>query len=80
VLPLTQGYAWRNFAAMRSTDGPDEAPEVLSVKQAARELNLSPRAVLHRIHAGTIAAIKLGPGTAGYVIARSEIERAKAAA
>jgi len=56
------------------------AEQALSVRQAARELNLSPRAVLHRIHAGTIAAIKLGPGTAGYVITRAEVERAKAEA
>ena len=38
------------------------------------------RAVRHRIKAGTLVATKLGPGTAAYVIARSEIERVKAAA
>jgi excisionase family DNA binding protein len=57
-----------------------QVPDVLSVEQAAAELNITPRAVRHRIKAGTIAAIKLGPGTAGYVISRNEVERAKAAA
>lgn len=52
-------------------------PDVLSVKQAAHELHLTERAVRHRIHAGTLAAIKLGPGTSAYVITRAEIERAK---
>lgn len=59
-----------------------EQPEadILSVAQAALVLNLSARAVLHRIHAGTIEAIKLGPGTAGYVITRTEVERVKGVA
>lgn len=52
-------------------------PEVLSVAQAAAELHLTERAVRHRIKAGTLAATKLGPGTAAYVISRAEIERAK---
>lgn len=54
--------------------------DVLSVQQVATELNISPRAVRHRIKVGTISATKLGPGTASYVIARAEVERAKAAA
>lgn len=54
-----------------------EVLEVLSVAQAAKELHLTPRAVLHRISRGTLAATKLGPGTSAYVIAREEIERAK---
>lgn len=65
---------------MRSPDATevDEQPSFLSVKQAGEELNISARAVLHRIHAGTLAAQKLGPGTAGYVITRAEIERVRA--
>jgi len=51
--------------------------DFLSVKQAADELDLSVRAVRHRILAGTLAATKLGPGTASYVITRDELERAK---
>lgn len=59
---------------MRNNDKP---AEFLSVVQAAAELNLTPRAIQHRIKAGTMAAIKLGPGTAAYVISREEVERAK---
>lgn len=62
-----------NFDAMRNTP-----PEVLSVAQAAAELHITPRAVLHRIKAGTLPATKLGPGTAAYVIARDDLERVKA--
>jgi hypothetical protein len=62
---------------MRNTD--TEA-DLLSVNQVAAELSLSPRAVQHRIKAGRIAAIKMGPGTAGYVITRAEVERVKAEA
>lgn len=65
---------------MRNSDTiQSEGPEFLSVVQAAAELNLTPRAVQHRIKNGTVAATKLGPGTAAYVISRSEIERVKAA-
>lgn len=53
-------------------------PDVLSVASAARELHRSPRTILHWINAGKIAATKTGPGTAGYVIARSEVERVQA--
>lgn len=52
--------------------------DVLSVSQAAAELHITERAVRHRIKAGTLAATKLGPGTASYVIARAEVERIKA--
>lgn len=54
-----------------------ELTQVLSVEQAAAELSITPRAVRHRIKAGTLAATKLGPGTAAYVITRDEIERVK---
>lgn len=82
VLRLRQPCAWRNFAVMRSPeattpDATEEPNELLSVTQAGAELRLSPRAVLHRIHGGKIAATKLGPGTAGYVITRDEVERVK---
>ena len=53
-------------------------PDFLSVAQAAAELSLTERAIRHRIKAGTLAATKLGPGTASYVITRAEIERVKA--
>lgn len=53
--------------------------EFLNVAQAAAELHITPRAVRHRIVAGTLAATKLGPATSAYVITRSEIDRAKAA-
>lgn len=62
---------------MRNSDTP---PDLLSVAQAATELNLTPRAVHHRIKAGTLTAVKLGPGTSAYVITRTEVERAKAEA
>lgn len=52
--------------------------ELLSVAAAARELNITSRAVRHRIEAGTLIAVKLGPGTSAYVITRTEIERVKA--
>lgn len=59
----------------------NELPEVLSVAQAAKVLNITPRAVLHRISAGTLAATKLGEGkTSAFLIARAEIERVKAGA
>ena len=53
----------------------------LTVTQAARELNLHRRAVIHRIAAGTLAATKVGDGrTSAYIIERAEVERIKAAA
>lgn len=55
-----------------------QLPEFLSVVQAADALSITERAVRHRIKAGTLAATKLGPGTAAYVISRDEIERVKA--
>ena len=53
--------------------------DYLTVTQAARELNLTRRAVVHRIAAGTLAAAKVGDArTSAYIIERAEIERAKA--
>ncbi len=57
---------------------PNKGEDFLSVTQAASELDLTPRAIRHRISVGTLAAVKLGPGTASYVITRAEIERVKA--
>ena len=55
--------------------------DYLTVTQAARELNLHRRAVLHRITSGKISASKLGEGrTSAYVIAAAEVERVKSAA
>lgn len=55
----------------------DDDADVMSVVQAAAELSLSPRTVLHHITTGRIAATKLGPGTSAYVITRAEVERIK---
>ena len=55
---------------------PTTTPDLLTVRQAAHALGLSPRSVLHRITTGTIGATKIGDGrTSAYVIAASEIER-----
>ena len=52
--------------------------DYLTVTQAARELNLHRRAIIHRIAAGTLAATKVGEArTNAYIIERAEIERAK---
>ena len=52
--------------------------DYLTVTQAARELNLTPRSVLHRITTGTLAATKIGDGrTSAYIVTRAEVERAK---
>lgn len=52
--------------------------QLRSVKQAADALNISPRAVLHRIAAGTINAIKVGDGrTSAYAITPEEIDRVR---
>lgn len=54
--------------------------DLLTVTQAAEELNLSVRAVQHRITNGAITATKLGAGrTSAYVITREEIDRVKSA-
>ena len=49
----------------------------LTVRQAATELGITPRAILHRIAAGTLPATKLGDGTSAYIIAREDVEAAK---
>lgn len=52
--------------------------DFLTVTQAAKELNLSARAVQHRINVGTIAAQKIGSGrTSAWVMTREEIDRVK---
>lgn len=52
----------------------------VNVRDAAAELGISPRAVLHRITRGELRATKVGDGrTSAYIIERAEIERAKAA-
>ncbi len=49
-----------------------------TVAQAAEDLSLTRRAVIHRIKAGSIAATKIGEGrTSAYVIAAEEIERVR---
>ena len=54
-------------------------PAHLTVRQAAAELGITPRAILHRIAAGTLPATKLGDGTSAYIITREDLEAAKAA-
>ena len=56
-----------------------ETPQFLTVGEVAERLNLSHRAVLHRIAKGQIAATKIGKGqTSAYVIAPAEVERVAA--
>ena len=53
----------------------------VNVRDAAAELGISPRAVLHRITRGELRATKVGDGrTSAYIIERAEIERVKAEA
>ena len=53
--------------------------DFVTVGQAAKELNLSVRAVQHRIKQGHIAATKLGDArTSAYIISRDELDRVKA--
>jgi excisionase family DNA binding protein len=55
-------------------------PDLLTVAQAASELHISRRAVVHRIAAGTLPAEKIGDGlTSAYVINREAVEQAKSA-
>lgn len=54
------------------------ADRLVTVAQAAAELNITRRAVLHRIAAGTLTAEKFGDGrTSAYLITRAELDRAK---
>lgn len=72
---LTPKLGLTKFPAMTNPS------DLLTVAQAAEELNLSRRAVAHRITTGTLAATKLGDGkTSAYVITRAEIERVRAGA
>lgn len=53
--------------------------ELLTVVQVARELNLTRRAIQHRIKVGTLKATQYGEGrTSQYLITRDEVDRAKA--
>ena len=55
-------------------------PAHLTVRQAATELGITPRAILHRIAAGTLPATKLGDGTSAYIITRAAVDALKSAA
>lgn len=60
---------------------PTRTDGFLTVAQAADELNISPRAVRHRILTGSLAAEKFGAGgTSPYMIERAEVARVKAGA
>lgn len=48
--------------------------DLLSVAQTARLLGKSQTTVLRLIASGTLPASKLGPGTAAYVIARTDVD------
>lgn len=54
------------------------SPAVLGVAQVAARLGVTPRTVRRHIIEGRIAATKTGPGTAGYVVAESEVTRLEA--
>lgn len=55
--------------------------QLRNVRYAAQALHITPRAVLHRIDAGTLVAHKLGTGrTSSWVITDEEIARQKALA
>ena len=55
-----------------------DTSNLVTVAQAARELGISRRAVVHRIRAGTLTAVKIGDAnTSPYVITRDELDRAK---
>lgn len=57
---------------------PTTTPDLLTVRQAAHALGLSPRSVLHRITTGTLAATKIGDGrTSAYIVTRAEVERVR---
>lgn len=60
-----QTTSWRKF------DGMDD--ELLSVRQVADRLHLSPRAVLHRIKAGTLPAQKVGNGRTSAWVVRASV-------
>ena len=57
-------------------DGAGTGREMVTVTEAARELNLSGRAVLHRIERGERQAERISPRL--YLIPRTELERHKA--
>lgn len=75
MLLLRRCYVSRNFAVMRNP------PDLLTVAQAAAELGIAPRTVLHRISLGKLAAERHGTGkTSAFIITRAEVERVKAEA
>ena len=53
----------------------DEELDMVTVAEAAAELGISPRAVLHRIEQGEIKARKITPRM--YLVPRQEVERWK---
>lgn len=52
-------------------------PDWINVAEAAGILNLSVRAVQHRIAAGSLPAQKLPGRTGAYILARSDVERVR---
>jgi len=60
----------RNLLVMRTPDS------LLSVAQAAEELDVPIRTLQYRITTGKVAAVKVGAGrTSSYVITREEVDR-----
>ena len=49
--------------------------EHMSVAQAAQTLGVSRWTVVRLVKSGRLPALKLGPGTAAYVLDRADVER-----
>ena len=61
---------------MRNAATAPDLSDLLTVAQAAEELNVSVRAIQHWIANGKVQAFKIGTGrTSAYVINRDEVER-----
>ncbi|WP_293784171.1 helix-turn-helix domain-containing protein [uncultured Aeromicrobium sp.] len=52
-------------------------PDLINVAEAAAILNLSPRAVQHRIANGSLPAQKLPGRTGAYVLKREDVVKAR---
>lgn len=66
---------------MRNAAAAEEAPlsDLLTVSQAADELNVHRRTIQHWIANGKVTAIRIGTGrTSAYVLTRDEVARIRA--
>lgn len=74
----TPAFRLQNLAPLRNFPPmPNVLPNLLSVNQAAAELNMRPRTLHHWIATGRVAATKIDPDktTSAYVITRAEVDR-----